>query len=169
MNQPSQPFRTHRVVRSPRATVWRAYTEQEPLMAWFGPRGFSMPVCHYDFRPGGTFHYCLRTPTGLEMWGKWEFVDIVAPERLVMVVSFSDAQGGLTRHPLSNGWPLRTLSDTRFSDLGDGSTRIDITWSAPDASPEEVAVFNAGFASMAQGCNGTFDQLEAYLAQNPNA
>ena len=30
-------------------------------------------------------------------------------------------------------------------------------------------MFNAGFASMAQGCNGTFDQLEAYLAQNPNA
>lgn len=166
MTQPSPPFQIHRIVPAPRAAVWRAYTEQEPLMAWFGPRGFSMPSSHYDFRPGGSFHYCLRTPTGFEMWGKWDFLEITAPSRLVMVVSFSDARGGLTRHPLSAGWPLRTLSDTRFTEHGDGSTRIDITWSALESTPDELAVFNASFASMAQGCNGTFDQLEAYLAQS---
>ena len=50
-------------------------------MAWFGPQGFSMPHSRYDFRPGGEFHYCLRTPTGFEMWGKWAFVDIEAVEQ----------------------------------------------------------------------------------------
>ena len=99
-------------------------------MAWFGPSGFSMPVCHYDFRPVARFTIACA-PHRPGNVGQMGVCGHRGPERLVMVVSFSDAQGGLTRHPLSNGWPLRTLSDTRFSDLGDGSTRIDITWSAP--------------------------------------
>ena len=165
MTQPGSPFHIHRIVQAPREAVWRAYTEQEPLMAWFGPRGFALPHCQYDFRVGGSFHYCLRTPTGFEMWGKWQFLDIAPPQRLRMIVSFSDAQGGLTRHPLSPSWPLHTLSDTTFTDLGDGTTRIDITWSVHEATPEEAAVFAASHASLTQGCNGTLDQLEAYLAQ----
>jgi uncharacterized protein YndB with AHSA1/START domain len=96
---PDATFRISRTVDAPLEMVWRAYTEQEPLMAWFGPKGFSMPHSRYDFRPGGEFHYCLRTPTGFEMWGKWVFVDIVAPTTLSMIISFSDAQGGLTRAP----------------------------------------------------------------------
>ena len=101
MNQPSQPFRTHRVVvRSPRATVWRAYTEQEPLMACLVRAGFSMPVCHYDFRPGGTFHYCLRTPPAWKC-GANGVCGHRGPERLVMVVSFPmpRADSPATRSP----------------------------------------------------------------------
>jgi len=67
---PDAVFRISRTVNGPLDAVWKAYTEQEPLMQWFGPSGVSMPVSHFDLRPGGIFHYCLRTPTGFEMWGK---------------------------------------------------------------------------------------------------
>ena len=161
---PKATFRISRTVNAPLELVWKAYTEQEPLMAWFGPKGFSMPHSRYDFRPGGEFHYCLRTPTGFEMWGKWTFVDIVPPTTLSMIITFSDAQGGLTRHPMSAAWPLQTLSTTTFSDQG-GKTHINIQWEPYQSTADEVFAFQSGHSAMAQGCNGTFEQLDAYLAQ----
>lgn len=161
-------FKISRTVDAPLPLVWQAYTEQEPLMAWFGPNGFSMPHSRYDFRPGGEFHYCLRTPTGFEMWGKWVFVEITPPHTLSMVVTFSDAQGGLTRHPMSAAWPLQTVSTTRFADLG-GTTHIAIEWQPYHATLDEIVAFRAGHAAMVHGCNGTFEQLETYLAQAPRS
>ncbi len=163
---PDSVFRISRTVDAPLDRVWKAYTDQDALMAWFGPQGFSMPHSRYDFRPGGEFHYCLRTPTGFEMWGKWVFVAIEPPRKLSMIVSFSDASGGLTRHPMSAAWPLQTLSTTTFEDLG-GKTHVSIEWAPHESDADEIAAFHAGHASMAQGCNGTFQQLEAYLAQMP--
>ncbi|MCF8155470.1 MAG: SRPBCC domain-containing protein [Rhodoferax sp.] len=162
--RPNAAFRISRTVNAPLNMVWKAYTEQEPLMAWFGPKGFALPHSRYDFRPGGQFHYCLRTPTGFEMWGKWTFVDIVAPTALSMVITFSDAQGGLTRHPMSASWPLQTLSTTTFADLG-GKTHITIEWEPHQSTPDEIFAFQSSHAAMAQGCNATFEQLDDYLAQ----
>lgn len=173
MTQPSASsdqeatFHISRTVNGPLDAVWKAYTEQEPLMQWFGPSGFSMPYSRFDLRPGGEFHYCLRTPTGFEMWGKWTFVDIVAPQTLSMVVAFSDANGGLTRHPMSASWPLQTLSTTTFESVGTDKTRINISWEPYQSDVDEVAAFKAGHASMAQGCNASFEQLDAYLEQLP--
>ena len=159
-------FRISRSVSAPIERVWQAYTQQEPLMQWFGPSGFSMPFSHFDLRPGGAFHYCLRTPTGFEMWGKWTFVTIDEPHTLSMVVTFSDAKGGLTRHPMSASWPLQTLSTTNFATVGD-KTLVTIAWEPYQATHDEITAFAAGHASMAQGCNASFDQLDAYLAQLP--
>lgn len=162
---PDAVFHISRTVNGPLDVVWKAYTEQEPLMQWFGPSGFSMPVSRFDLRPGGIFHYCLRTPTGFEMWGKWTFVTIDAPHTLSMVVAFSDANAGLTRHPMSPAWPLQTLSTTTFEAVEGNKTRISIAWEPYQSSADEVAVFTAGHSSMAQGCNASFEQLDAYLAQ----
>ena len=101
------------------------------------------------------------------MWGKWTFVDIVAPQTLSMVVAFSDANGGLTRHPMSASWPLQTLSTTTFESVGTDKTRINISWEPYQSDVDEVAAFKAGHASMAQGCNASFEQLDAYLEQLP--
>jgi uncharacterized protein YndB with AHSA1/START domain len=69
-----------------------------------------------DLNPGGRFHYCMKTPDGHAMWGRWTFLEILPPEKLVVVVSFSDAKGGVTRHPMSATWPLETLSTTTFTE-----------------------------------------------------
>jgi len=41
-------------------------------------------------------------------WGKWTFHEFVAPEKLVLISSLSDAAGGITRHQMSPTWPLET-------------------------------------------------------------
>jgi uncharacterized protein YndB with AHSA1/START domain len=84
------------------------------------PKGVTIAKADLDLRPGGVFHYCMETPDGHEMWGKWTFLEITPPDRLIVIVSFSDANQGITRHPMSATWPLETLSKTTFTDTTAG-------------------------------------------------
>lgn len=159
-----QDFVITRDFDAPREMVWRAWTEREQLMQWFRPKGSTIPHATLDLRPGGTFHYALRSPDGHEMWGKWTFREIVAPERLVVVTSFSDAQGGITRHPMGPNWPLETLSTTTFEEH-DGKTTITLRWTPWNATASERQTFAETHDSMRKGWGGTFEQLAAYLAK----
>lgn len=51
-----------RVFDAPLETVWKAWTEPEQVMKWWGPRGFTSPSCKIDFREGGTFIFHMRAP-----------------------------------------------------------------------------------------------------------
>ena len=59
-----------------------------------------------DLRPGGRFHYGMRSPDGKDMWARFVYREIAAPERIVFVHSFSDEEGNLTRASFSATWPL---------------------------------------------------------------
>ncbi len=72
-----------RVFDAPRDLVFKAWTEPERLMRWWGPKGFTTPFCKVDLRPGGVFHYCLRSPEGRDVWGKGVYREIVEPERII--------------------------------------------------------------------------------------
>ena len=159
----NQDFVISRVFNAPREQVWRAWTKREQLMQWFGPKGSTIRHAKLDLRPGGTFHYAMRGPDGREMWGKWTFREIAAPEKLVLVSSFSDAQGGITRHPMSANWPRETLSTTTFEEH-DGKTTLTIRWSPFNATALEIKTFAEAHSGMQQGWGGTFEQLAAYLA-----
>jgi uncharacterized protein YndB with AHSA1/START domain len=152
-----------RTFDAPRDLVFKAWTEPERMKQWWGPCGFTSTTCNLDLRPGGSMHYCLRSPEGREMWGRFAFREITTPERLVYVGSFSDAQGGLTRHPMSPTWPLELLSTITLEEQ-DGKTKLTIRWGLlPSATAPERKTFNEGHSSMQQGWTGTLDQLTAYL------
>jgi uncharacterized protein YndB with AHSA1/START domain len=134
------------------------------MTQWWGPKGFKMRVAKLDFRPGGVFHYGMQSPDGHEMWGKLVYREIVAPERLVFIVSFSDDKGGVTRHPMGPTWPLEVLNTLTLTEQ-DGKTTLTLRGSPVNATEEERKTFEAGFESMQQGFKGTLDQLENYLAR----
>ena len=159
-----RPFNIARTFDAPRDLVWKAWTERARLMQWFGPKGFTMPAARLDFRPGGTFHYCLESPDGNEMWGKFVYREIVAPERIVLVNSFSDEDGNLTRHPFSPTWPQQMLSTSTFTGQ-DGKTKLIMEWSPLDPTEEERRTFDSSHEGMKQGWSETFEQLAAYLAK----
>jgi uncharacterized protein YndB with AHSA1/START domain len=164
--QSIEPFVITRKVDAQRDVVWRAWTERERLMRWFGPRGFTMPVAALDLRPGGSLHYCLESVAdGKRMWGKFEYREITPPSRMVLVKSFSDERGGLTRHPFSDTWPLRMLTTTTF-DERNGRTTITVQWEPIDPTAEERQTFDDGHDAMRMGWTGTFEQLDAYLANS---
>ena len=148
---------------APRDLVFKAYTEAEHLARWWGPKGFTMLRCSVDLRPGGLFHYCMRSPDGQEMWGKLVYREIAVPERLAFVVSFSDAQGGTARAPFSADWPLEVLSTLTFTEH-DGKTRLTMRSVAVAPTEAERNAFAAGQESVRQGAALSLDQLAAYLA-----
>lgn len=157
-------FVASRVFDAPRELVWKCFTDPERMKEWWGPKGFTVIVSKMDLRPGGTYHYGMQAPDGSKMWGKFVYREIVVPERMVFVTSFSDEAGGTTRHPMSPNWPLEMLSIITFEGLGD-RTRFTVHWTPLDATEDERGAFNAAHDSMRQGWGGTMDKLEAYLAK----
>jgi len=147
-----------------RELVFQACTDPRHLAQWWGPKGFIVTKCDIDLKPGGVFHYALKAPNGSTMWGKWVFREILPPKEMVVVSSFSDEKGGVTRHPMAPTWPIEMLSIFSFEDVG-GKTKVTIEWSPLNPTDEERQTFIAGMDSMKQGWGGTMDQLADYLAK----
>ena len=161
----SRQFVISRTFDVPRDLLWKCFTDPERMQQWWGPKGVTIIASKMDLRPGGTYLYGMKTPDGKEMWGRFVYREIVAPERLVFVNSFSDANGGLTRHPLSPSWPIGMLSTFSFTEAGPGKSTFTVTWLPLNPTPEERATFDGGHDSMKQGWSGTMEQLAAYLAK----
>lgn len=159
----SREFTLTRTFDAPRELVYRVWTDAEHLAGWFGPKGIPVVTSKLDLRPGGTYLYGMRAPNGTEIWGRWTFEEIVPPERLVFRSSFSDPQGGTTRHPMAPDWPLEMRSTITFAEHA-GRTTLTLRTVAVNATDDERRTFEAGFQSMTQGWGGTFDKLLAYLA-----
>lgn len=159
------PFSISRVLDAPRALVFKVYTEPKHLEQWLSPPGFKTIHAAMDLRVGGTYHYGLEGPNGMQMWGKQVFREIVPNEKLVFIQSFSDPGGGLTRHPGSANWPLEMLATITFEDAGKGKTKVTTTWQPYNSDEAGNDAFDQGRPSMEQGFGGTFVKLEAYLSQ----
>ena len=162
----TQEFVFTRTFDAPRKLVWKAWTSAEALAQWWGPRGVNIRVIKLDFRPGGMFHYAMAFQPGYEMYGRFVYREIVAPERLVFVNSFSDANGGITRAPfpqLKNKWPLEVLNVITLAEEG-GKTTLTLHGGPINATDEERAIYAGNTESMRQGFGGAFDKLAECLS-----
>jgi uncharacterized protein YndB with AHSA1/START domain len=116
-----------RVFDAPRELVWRAWTEPKYVMQWWGPEGFTAPSCKMDFRVGGKFLYCMRTPDGQEGWNAGEYHEIVLHEKIVFSMYFSDSKGNRV-DPAQYGIEHEALDDAHevvlFEDIGNGQTKL---------------------------------------------
>jgi uncharacterized protein YndB with AHSA1/START domain len=82
-----------RVFGASRALVWKAWTDPNMMAQWFGPRGFTNPVCELDVRVGGSLRIMMRGPDGSDYPIKGVFREVVAPERLVFTNIAFDKEG----------------------------------------------------------------------------
>ena len=153
-----------RLFDAPRELVYQAWTEAERLALWWGPSGFTLSVLALELTPGGMFHYAMTAANGFEMCGKFTYRELAPPERIVSTLSFADRLGQPVRHPLSATWPLATLNTMTLSDEN-GKTRLTLRSTPHEANDIENATFAAGHGAMVAGFTGTFDQLDAYLAE----
>ncbi len=160
----AEEFVISRTFDAPRDLMFRLWTEADHLKQWFSPKGLKTFHCTNDLRPGGVMHYGMRAPDGSEIWGKWVHREIVKPERLVFVVSFSDPQGGITKYPMAPDWPREWLSTVLFVER-DGKTEVTVRWLPINATESERKTFVSGRESMTGGWTGTFDQLEDHVAR----
>lgn len=141
-----------RTFDAPRELVFRAWSSAEHLQQWFGPKGWTTPVCNVDFREGGRWHYCFRSPEGEESWGLAHYREIVTPERIVYVDTFADADGNRLE-----GTPEMVIS-IAFAEAGGKTT---VTATTEFASVEDLeATVGMG---MVEGMGETWDRLAEYL------
>jgi uncharacterized protein YndB with AHSA1/START domain len=84
-----------REIAAPRELVFKAWTDAKQLAQWWGPRGFTNPVCEWDALPGKAIYVVMRAPNGADYPMGGEFREIVAPERLVFTSGALDKKGNL--------------------------------------------------------------------------
>jgi len=116
-----------RVFDAPRELVWKAWTDPKYVMQWWGPKGFTAPVCKIDFRVGGKFLFCMRTPDGQEGWNGGEYHEIVPHEKIVFSMYFADSKGNRI-DPEPSESEHEAIADVHdvvlFEDMGNGKTKL---------------------------------------------
>jgi len=145
-----------RIFDAPRRIVFKAWSEPEHLMRWWGPHGFTCPVCEMDFRVGGRWRFCMRSPEGAEEWQQGVYREIVEPERIVFSYAFEDVNGvsGLS------GWKPghQTTVTVIFSDHEGNKTKLTVRQTNFDA----VAVRDDHI----RGWNEALDHLADYVVSD---
>lgn len=154
-----------RTFKAPKNLVFKAWSEAERLEQWWGPKGFSLTVEQLNFHPNGVFHYCIQSPDGLKMWGKFVYQDIEPNVKIVFLNSFADENANTIRAPFSDTWPLEMYNVMTLEEL-DGNTTVQLHISPYNASDSEVTTFGENHENMEIGFTGTFDRLEDYLLKN---
>jgi len=82
-----------RVFDAPRELVWKMWTDVAHLAQWWGPKGYTTPICEVDVRVGGKMRIHMRAPNGVEYPMTGVFEEIKEPERLVFSTSTLDEKG----------------------------------------------------------------------------
>jgi uncharacterized protein YndB with AHSA1/START domain len=146
-----------RVFNAPRELVWKAWTEPEHLMRWWGPKGYTAPACRIDLRVGGKYHFCMRSPEGKNYWSTGIYREIIEPERIVCTDSFADEHGNpvpASHYGMPGDWPDELLVTVTFED-DEGKTRMTL---------RQVGIPAGEMKEMAgAGWNESFDKLAESL------
>lgn len=144
-----------RLLKAPRASLWRAWTEPDRLKQWWCPKPWVTKVRAFDLRPGGAFHTVMSGPDGGTSDNPCCFLEIVPGER---IVSTSMLLAGW--RPATPWMPMTAV--ITFADEA-GGTRYTATAMHPDAATRERHA-QMGFF---EGWNLCIDQLEAFARTHP--
>ena len=148
-----------RVFKAPRELVFDAFSQAEHLKHWWGPRGWEVPYCTVDFRPGGKWHYCMKCVDenqgqfyGMESWGLGVYHEIDAPARIVYTDYFCDKDATINED-------MPSTSCTLTFEEAAGGTKV--TSRSTYATEEGLkTVLDMG---MLQGITETWDRLAEHL------
>jgi len=154
---PAPGSRAHELVitrefSAPRELVYSLWTTPEHVLRWWAPNedgeSFTTPHCELDFRPGGTWRICIRSPKGRDYWSHGSYREIAPPERLAF--SF--------RWEMVNGQPGHdTEISVDFTALPDARTRMEF---------RQTPFYDvADRDSHIGGWNGCFEKLDDYAQQ----
>lgn len=158
------PLIVQRIFKAPLALVWAVHTDPAHQARWLSPGNPDGYMSRLDFRVGGTHFYGTPGPDGAMMYGIQTFQEIVPLRKVVLVQSFADKDGNVAAHPMAPTWPRAMLSTTDYQDLGDGSTRLTVTWVPVEPTAVELATFEGARAGMTGGWDHMFGMMEAYMA-----
>ena len=104
-----------RLFDAPPGLLFQVWTKPEHVSQWWGRRDFTLPFCEMDFRPGGSYRYCMRSPQGVNHWVYGEYREIIEPEKIVMTWNRENEAGELWSRTLVNLTFVEEKGKTRFT------------------------------------------------------
>jgi uncharacterized protein YndB with AHSA1/START domain len=136
-----------RLVDAPPQLVFQCWTDPTHLARWWGPAGFTNPVCEADPRVGGTWRIVMRAPDGTDYPCQGEYLEIVPNQRLVFTSIATDAKGT----PVLDG-----LTKVTFAEAN-GKTKLTVDTRATALVPYAVQYLQG----MNAGWTQSLDRLDA--------
>jgi uncharacterized protein YndB with AHSA1/START domain len=146
-----------RTFDAPRRLVFEAWTDPRHTVLWWGPKGFTNPVCEMDVRPGGTIRIVMRAPADAPAQVRGDhpmtgvFHEIVKPERLVFTSAVDDADGNRV---------LEVLNTVTFIEHG-GKTTLTLRARIVKATAQAAEML----AGMEAGWSQSLERLVALVAR----
>ncbi len=145
------PLVISRVFPAPPELVFLAWSSAEHLRHWFCPAAYTVPEACVEFRVGGAFDICMRSPDGQDHWTRGRFTEIVPHSRL-----------GIDMTPeIERDRPLfRARTVVRFTKEG-GGTRLEVTQSYTLLDPAAAPMIQGA----PMGWGQTLDRLALEVAR----
>ncbi len=159
---PTHDMHLTRTFDVPVEAVWRAWTEPEPFMRWWGPSGFTSPIAEMDVREGGQSLVSMRAPAefgGQDTYHTWTYTMVNPRERLEFVQTFVDPERNPV-DPVELGLPAGIPRDVPHV----------VTFAALDQRRSKLTVTESGYPSedlvelSRAGMEQCLDKLAAALA-----
>lgn len=131
-----------RIFDAPKERLWKAWTDPEQMKRWWGPEEFTAPYAKIDFRVGGKYLFCMRSPEGKDYWSTGKYREIISMQKIVYIDSFADEKGKVVSadyYGMSADYPKEMLVTVTFEDLGGKTKQILRHVGFPDAENLEGA------------------------------
>jgi uncharacterized protein YndB with AHSA1/START domain len=147
-NEADREIVVSRVFDAPRELVFKAWTEPQHLVHWWGPKGFTNTVKQIDVRPGGVWRYVMHGPDGTDYENTIVYNEVVQPERIVY------------SHGESENDPDQFQVTVTMAEQGN-KTHLTMRMLFKSAAARDMVVKEYGAI---EGANSTLDRLEELLA-----
>jgi uncharacterized protein YndB with AHSA1/START domain len=147
---PATELTLKRLLDAPRELVWEVWTNARHLKNWWGPKGFSNPVCDWDAHTGNKIYIDMKGPDGTVYPMDGEFLEIVKPEKLVFISAALD----------KDGKRLFEVHNTILFKEKDGKTEMALHAVVSKIQPGAEQYLDG----MNAGWNQTIDRLNDYMS-----
>jgi uncharacterized protein YndB with AHSA1/START domain len=144
-----------RIFNVPRELVFKAWTDQKQMAKWWGPHGFTNPICEIDARPNGKMRICMDSPEFPNHWMSGVFTEVVEPQKLVFTTKAFEDEKGNAR--------LEGINTVIFEEYN-GKTKLTLTATLTKLAPELQVVADG----METGWNQSLEKLATLLANKNN-
>jgi uncharacterized protein YndB with AHSA1/START domain len=133
--------------------VFSAWTDEKKVASWWGPYGFTNPVCNWNARVNGSIYIDMTAPDGMVFPMTGRFHEIQPPNKLVFTSrAFED----------DDGKPQLEVVNTVTLSEENGSTKFVLQTHIVKATP----VVKESLEGMQEGWSQSLDKLNEYLKAN---
>jgi uncharacterized protein YndB with AHSA1/START domain len=137
-----------RVLNAPRKLVFKAWTDPEHLINWWGPNGFTNTFHEIDIKPGSIWSFTMHGPDGTNYPNLIVYTEIIKNERIAYEHSSGEEDD-----------PGKFSAVITFEEQGN-KTKLTMLSVFPSAAVRDMVVKEYGAI---EGGNQTIDHLEQEL------